>query len=319
MNSTRTWTVFLACATALLLAPPGASAKPGYVVFPGYRSAAFSLEGGHGYRIYVKRRGRQVFLLAGDGRSIAGYLTRSPAPRRDEIRARLPGLGRISVRFRPKGPPQHIPPFFSRCHGGGAVKQPGYFVGTIRFRGERGYTHVRATRARGEIETVDKEVCRRSMFDESGSDSDPNEQTELLARSQSGSRGIGFSASSTTIPGLTSPTFFSASVWERRRGMEISRSTFVTGKKGDLVLGDTRPSPLSATVTPPAPFQGSAEFQRDAEGNSTWTGSLTVPLPGLGRVALTGPGFTARLCQPPGCTGPSVDGHRLPVERRVES
>ena len=39
--------------------------------------------------------------------------------------------------------------------------------------------------------------------------------------------------------------------------------------------------------------------------------SLTVPFPGLGRVALTGPEFSARFCQHSGCTGNSIDGHRL--------
>lgn len=310
MNPRRTWTVlFLAGATALLIAAPGASAKPGYVVTsPDYRSITLGVKSSNGYRVYAERRGRSVFLLAANGQSTAAYVTRSRRPRGDMIATRFPGLGRLAVRFRPKGPPQHIPPFFPQCHGGGAVKQPGYFVGTIRFRGERGYTYVRTTRARGAIETVAREVCKRSMFDEG--DEPDTERIELLALSRSGRRAVSFDASAIFIPESAPLTDFGATVAERRRGMEIYRSVFVPGKAQDLNLGDTRPFPLSATVTPPAPFQGSAEFQRDAEGNSTWTGSLSVPFPGLGRVALAGPSFTARLCQPPGCTGSGVDGHR---------
>jgi hypothetical protein len=317
VNPRRTWTALFACATALLLVAPSASAKPGYFVFPGHHSITFSLSGSHDYRIHVERQGRQVFLLASDNRSVAAYLTRSPAPEGDEIKARFPGVGRVSVRFRPLGLPRtDTSPFFPGCKGGEIIKQSGYFVGTIRFHGERGYTKAVAKRARGTIETAGREVCKRSLLEDSDSDSDPNERTELLARSESGAREISFSASSMVISDRRSFTSFSASVGERRRGMRIFRHIFVTGGRRDIAPGDTRPSPLSATVTPPAPFQGSAEFQRDAEGNSTWTGSLTVPFPGLGRVALTGPDFTARLCQPPGCTGSGGDGHRLGLRSR---
>lgn len=312
MNLRRTWTILLACSVvALLITAPSASAKPGYFVMAGYHSVELDLKSSHGYRIHIEKRGRRsIYLLASTERSTVAYVAPSLAPKGSEIKARLPGVGRVSMRFRPQGPPQEEkPPSFPGCKGGARVEQPGYFVGTIRFRGERGYTSVRSKRARGVIKTVAKEVCKR--FDE---DPEPiSDRIELNAFSRSDLRAVGFSASGSTDPELTSSTVFSAGVAERRRGMEIYRGTFATGKRRDLVLGDIRPFPLSATVTPPPPFQGSAEFQRDAEGNSTWTGSLTVPFPGLGPVALTGPDFTARLCQQSGCTGSSVDGHSLPL------
>lgn len=307
MNLRRTWTVLLACgAAALLAAPPVASAKPGFVVIPGYRSAELDLEGSNGYRIYIERRGhRKVFLLAAGGRNTVAYVARSLAPKGSGIKARLPGVGWISVRFRPQGPPQREKPLrFPGCKSKEIVEQPGWFVGAIRIRGERGYTRVRRKRAPGTIKTVGKEVCKRSTL-AVGPESDSG-GIELRAVSDS----AGFDASA--IPELTSTAVFSAGTSERRRGMEIYRSTFVHGKKKDLLLGDTRPFPLSATVTPPAPFQGSAEYRRTPEGERTWTGSLTVLLPGLGPVALTGPDFSARLCQHSGCTGSSIDGHSLP-------
>jgi hypothetical protein len=41
-------------------------------------------------------------------------------------------------------------------------------------------------------------------------------------------------------------------------------------------------------VQPPSPFTGSGDFLRNADGSTSWTGSLAVPIPGLGTVKLTG-------------------------------
>ena len=303
--------VLLACVVAALLAfAPGASAKPGYVVFPGSHSVELNLKGSNGFRVGAGKVGRFFYFQASDERSIATYLNRSPRQKGDGIKAKFPGVGRISVRFQPQGPPQHQPPFFSRCEGGETTKQRGVFVGTIRFRGEREYTSVEATKASGEVTKSKKEVCRRSIFDD-----DPDvetDRTELWAHSRAKGRSIGFDASTWGL--AESPlTTFGASVAERGRRLTIFRHTFATGKASQLIAGDSRPHPLSATVTPPAPFHGSADFQRTLEGDSSWTGTLSVYFPGLKRVALTGPGFDARFCQHSGCHGNSIDGLKLPL------
>lgn len=96
-------------------------------------------------------------------------------------------------------------------------------------------------------------------------------------------------------------TFFAGSATERREGMAIFREAVVSGTDDDLVTGEAGDFPLRATVTPPAPFLGSAAFQRMPAGNNAWTGSLSIELPGAGRVPLAGTGFSARLCQDSGC------------------
>lgn len=307
----RTRTVFLVCSVAALLAfAPGASAKPGYVVIPGSHSVELNLKGSHGFRIGAGKFGRYFYFQAADERSVATYLNLSPRQKGDGIKAKFPGFGRISVRFEPQGPPRHEPPFFSRCHGGETVKQRGVFVGRIDFHGERGYTSVAATSAPGEVATTEREICKRSMFDD-GPDVE-TDRTELWATSRSKGRAVGFSASTWGVP-ETPLTTFGASVVERRRGMTIFRHTFASGKGSQLIAGDSRPHPLSATVAPPPPFHGAAEFQRTTEGDRSWTGSLSVHFPGLDRVALTGPSFDARFCQHSGCHGSSIDGLRLPL------
>lgn len=300
----------LACVVAALLAlAPGVSAKPGYVVLPGSHSVELNLQGSHGFRIGAGKAGRLFYVQAADERSVATYLNRSPRQKGDGIKAKFPGFGRIAVRFEPQGQPQHEPPFFPQCKGGKTVKQRGHFIGTIRFRGERGYTSVEATRAFGEVVTTTREICKRSIFDD-GAEVEAD-RTELFAYSRSKERAVGFDAS--TLGPLEAPsTTFGATVVERRRGMTIYRGTFADGENGQLVAGDSRPYPLSATVSPPPPFHGSAEFQRTPEGDRTWTGTLSVDFPGLDRVALTGPHFDARFCQHSGCHGNTIDGLRLP-------
>jgi hypothetical protein len=51
----------------------------------------------------------------------------------------------------------------------------------------------------------------------------------------------------------------------------------------------------SAFADPPAPFAGFARYLRRPDAPDSWRGPLTVPLLGLGRVHLAGPGFHARM------------------------
>lgn len=311
MSSGRIRSVLLVCsATALLAAPAAASAKPGYFVSSGGRTMEIGLQGSNGYRIEISKQGRDVSLLADNAPNFVIYTVPSRAREGDRIEARFPGRGRVSIRFRPQGEPRRWTPIFPGCRGGETVEQSGHFVGTIRFRGEQGYTSVQATRAPGKITTTQKEVCKRSTFEDRPEPEE--ERTEVFASSRSKGRAVAFDGHTTTLRGF-SFTAFGGQVAERRRGMTIYRSAIVTGEESQLALGDTRPFPLSAFIAPPAPFSGSAEYRRVPGGDNVWTGSLAVSLPGLGRVALTGPRFSALICRHSGCHEPWIDGHSLPV------
>lgn len=296
--------LFLAyMAVALLFSSSAAEAKPGYVVVsPGYRSVEMNLKGSNGFAIQVGVSNRRYTeLFASDGSSVVVYLIPRTRTNGDGIKARFPGVGRVSVEFRPAGSEQREPGFFPSCHGGESVRQPGYFVGTIQLRGERGYTAVQATRARGEIVTATREICKRSIFDDSG-EKVKEDATELYAYSKSGGRTVGFYGSTVRVPALSIiSTSFSGYIAERREGMTIVRHTIARGRERQLIPSDDQPYPFSAAVTPPSPFQGSAVFQRMPGGENSWTGSLSVDFPGRGEVPLAGPSFTARLCQHSGC------------------
>jgi hypothetical protein len=289
----------------LAVGPNAAAAKPGYVVSPRSHVAALSLKGTHGYGIEITEWDRRFgMMLAGGHRSAASYLIHNSRDEQrrgvgEEIHARFPGIGHVSVVFHPVGPPHHEPgSFFPMCEGGETTEQPGYFTGSIHLRGEQAYTSVHATRAHGEVITTAKEVCKRSI---PGKPPRQLDQTQIAARSSSGGQLIGFTGT-TTKHGAFSTTSFIGYTRERREGMDIFREALAAGSTGDLLTGNDAPHPPSATVTPPSPFHGSAAFQRTSSGETTWTGSLSAVLPGLGRVELAGPDFRRRYVSTPAAT-----------------
>lgn len=304
----------LACTIlALLTTPVLASAKPGYVVFPGYHEVELELEGSHGYSIQVTKTDRFVEMFVHSNTDTAVYLIRRRQTDDDGIEAKFPGLGRISVEFHPAGPPQKEGGFFPPCNGGETTKQPGYFQGTIRIRGERGYTSAHAGRASGDVATVTKEICKRSDFNHSKATPAEGETRLFATSGPKHGRSVALSADTVNFRS-TVETFFVGFTFEQREGMGISRQALVRGAAADLALGDTGDYPASATIMPPAPFNGSAAFQRVPGGKNSWTGNLGVDLPGLGRVALAGPSFSAKLCRDSGCR-PSR--RRSAFERRL--
>jgi hypothetical protein len=60
----------------------------------------------------------------------------------------------------------------------------------------------------------------------------------------------------------------------------------------------------TATVSPPSPFHGSGTLAREADGTTTWSGSLAATILGK-RVSLAGPGFESALRSFPKSPGTS--------------
>ena len=321
MTAWRSWAGFVACVgAAFFLVSTGAAAKSGYIAFPGGRTGELSLTGSHGYAIDIAESNRRSFeLVASKDQSAAIYSIRHNPERDNRVEATLPGLGRISVRFHPKGRVHREAGLFESCKGGESVTQPGYFVGTIRFRGERGYTALHATRAQGQTVTTTREVCKRSIF---GSGK-PNTKDLAFLSAKRKSHGRTTSFAAFAVGDLPdSLTLFFSTASEQREGMSISRRAIVMGGIADFTPGDAGDFPLSATVEPPNPFHGSATFQRKAGSDNAWTGSLSAAFPGAGRIALAGPRFTAKLCQDAGCArllgkGSAIFSRSLARDRRA--
>jgi hypothetical protein len=110
-----------------------------------------------------------------------------------------------------------------------------------------------------------------------------------------GSTGVETGAFSFRPPEKQGLTLFVAGVQEQRKRLLVSRYAFESGADQAFEVDE---SLTAATVAPPEPFAGSAIFQRNADGSVSWSGSLTVVLPGTARIPLTGPDWRPRLYRP---------------------
>jgi hypothetical protein len=299
----------LAPAGALAVDPSATMSAPSSLSVP---LSLFTVRGSNGYLITVfgaagGAERSTVSLSASRGASNATYTTEGTvSPTRME--ASFGRLGALSLRFRPSERVRHVivPP---RCRVKGfpavAEARLGAFVGTIRFRGEGGYTTISDHRIRGRVGEP-WAVLRGGGEDQCLSlGSGTNEAPGALLSASSPGEATSFGA--TAEPPFSAPVTapspvmlvqglgsyrFDGSTLEDRSGMLISRSTSATGAAADFIFNSTL---SSATVTPPAPFSGVGTFGRTADGSSTWTGSLNVSLPGRRLVKLTGPRFKSSL------------------------
>jgi hypothetical protein len=295
----------LACAaTALLALPQDASAKPGYYVSKPSRIVMAHLKGSNGYAIdLIAFDAKRLILSASHiagfnsqsfGSQSADYVVPRRAPRAGELHATLGKLGRISLRFRASGPPRaRKEP--GDCKGRGSTEQKGRFVGSIRFRGERGFTSVRATSASGQIFRSFKRVCRRSH--EPRGVLAGRKALSLGAYIKGNPDGASFGAYELAPTSGSDSVNYSASITEHRGQMTATRSASASAEPSTLTVDDPSVRPATALVAPPFPFSGTAILERGPGTASIWSGDLSVDLPGFGALPLTGPSFSAQLCR----------------------
>jgi hypothetical protein len=228
----------------------------------------------------VTKRGQQAAYFA------PGEVTR------EGIAAKFGGFGEFVVDYEPfrtletHGPNRH-------CKGEPNTTTEGFFRGTMRFRGEDGYVSVDAARVKGTLALQPKWDCdyyRTAAASRArGGEADDDEAT--LAAQSRGDR-IRFSVFGSHEKGERPNAFFIASSQEAREGVDIFRITYAGSRSAGFEFDNRRGT---ATVDPPAPYAGSAYYRRRPNAPDHWTGSLTAPLLGLGRVRLAGPGFVAAM------------------------
>jgi hypothetical protein len=283
-------------AALIVLAPPGSSEAKTFRIPPGQVSTV-TVRGSNGYRITIEQSQGRASLTAGTSRSSATYVTAARPIGGGGIGARFPGLGRVSLRFEPSGKPRKVP---ALCRGRRSIEQPGVFRGRIEFRGEMGFTHVAAAQARGHVLHTFASVCH-------GLDRNPirSPNWNTLETSSRSDRGrLAFQV--VEIPGtgpIPTLTFFSASTFERRRGMAIIRSVNRSTRHNDFAIAGPSGQPESATIAAPTPFHGNATFHAVPGKAGAWEGAISVELPGAGTVELTGAPSQSQLCLGRRCVG----------------
>lgn len=231
------------------------------------------------------RRGPQV-----------AYYTAPATVSAERVTAKFGALGELDYRFVPRGSKE------ARCVGSD-YEDPVGLEGTFTFTGERGYVHVDAPHAEGSVTANPAPAgcppassariapsARRvvpyhpvygghgaTLYAKAGSPGKgPLRQFEIADGADKGRHRL-------AIDGFLS---------ERLEGVTISRGVQMTAPSSAFQRNLTAGT---ATVRPPAPFTGTAQFARRAHGRPAWTGSLRMPIFGGDPVRLAGPGLRAAL------------------------
>jgi len=208
------------------------------------------------------------------------------------MHASFGALGRVDVRFRPTGPTRYGRRH-DRCIGPHRYTiRPGAFVGSLRFRGEGGYTSANVHRVTGKIVTPRRLICRDTLIEEIEAESQGGRRkhgkvTRLYSFLRSGLTAMLFSAEE-----RDGKAGFFAAVEQTVGSLGVFRGVFVRASPATF----TADNALSlAGVTPPPPFSGSASFQRGPTGAKSLAGSLAVSFPGAPNLSLTDPRFKTQL------------------------
>jgi hypothetical protein len=295
------------------------------------RIARFYLPGANGYRVQVvaavEGPGSPVRIVVENHRGNAEYQVPGNVTS-TKIQASFGELGHVSLRFLPSGRVLH-----SLSEGGGcslhAKARLGVFVGSFRFHGEGGYTTVNAHRIRGGVGSPTAPINSREQGKLGCQNAAETHIVPLDQIQQRISGGRPLSEASPKGPGETpwsgvvsaavaqdeatlflaasfsvrhpeeegakpEVCIFAATNEETRGDIAIARSVFQGGPVAQCAFAE---SGATFNVSPEPPFSGTASYHRSADGSATWLGSLSVPMPGCGPVALAGPTFATELVQ----------------------
>jgi hypothetical protein len=300
--------VMLAC-----LGPASAVAKRGYFATDPSSSMQAQVRGSNGYGISLSADTGFVSLSARGHHATVEYAARGMA-RKGRIKARFGSFGRAALRFHPRGK-AHLRKEAERdCRGGDSLIQPGVFVGKLDFEGEQGYTGIHASRIKGTVTHTKRQVCKNNSGEggEGGEGGFPSslELTFLNAAADENETSFNaFKIESKSKRGRRAASFSATIIESPQPRLSVFRSIQATTKDFTTfsVVKASHGRVDEATVTPPAPFSGSATYRRAvAKRSETWAGSLTGDFPGLGTVSLAGPEFCAEGVILKGCNGPAA-------------
>jgi hypothetical protein len=282
--------------------PAGASADGNHYVLPAGAFIETELGSSNGYSISIwARLGGEVGLTAKKGRIVTDYYVRNARVDANRVQAKLPGLGRISVRFHQRGRAHHSPAI-AGCDGSRPTVRRGVVRGTIKFTGEREYTKVKTHQAHAETEEWARQRCRYG-----GRHHHPRWTNRFQAWGGESPR-VGFSAEKLR-PGAIQGgrVVFRASTASSHRSIYISRRATVVAPTSTFLIPEPDTYPEHLILTPPAPFVGSGTFARNPESVFTWEGDLSIQFPGIDPLPLAGTSFNTGYCAIRGCIRQDAD------------
>ncbi len=200
------------------------------------------------------------------------------------VRADLGGLGKIDLEFAPSGAVKRE---HSVCDKTTVGFEAGSYQGAFEFHGEEDYAEANLTSVPASIGPLLNLVCGGSAGGETSGPGLLGARLRLLSRH--GGQTVHLQANKNR-PGAA--TTYEATVEERSGRIKIQRSIEGRAPAASFVFSDGL---RITSFEPPAPFDGSAVFRRNANPANRWTGDLTVDFPGESDVPLTGASFAATL------------------------
>ncbi len=292
--------LLLVVAGLAALALPGAAGAAGHTYkIPASTFENATLRGSNGFTIeLVLGPGFEDVIASkrlGDGGfEHAMYWT--PGPKHfngGPINLRIGKYGRFRGKFVAKSTGYEP----NQCTGGPVIVEKGFYVGTFAFHGPMGFTGAASHRVHGSITRAPAGTCREFKAPKKSQKGNSEPSVELHLKAAAKSEGVSFEATQESEPSEGAPsdpfTSFTASKYVRHGRLAIGSYVSYFFAKASTF---TAPEPQAeVTVSPPAPFSGSATYAAEGKGKSSWTGNLSVDLPAFGRVHLTGKKLTATL------------------------
>jgi hypothetical protein len=226
------------------------------------------------------------------------------------LRADFGAIGSLSVRFRPDGKGR-LGRESKKCAGRRGGDEYGHFVGRISLRGEGGYFTVHTRRLSGSLTRTFRLRChvkrRRPIYPPEslreavvpemvlpGGGGTGGSLASLQIQDQEGSRALAMRVDH--FAGQREGATVQLVEREYQGKMPVGRSVAIEGTSpGTLLTSLPGEHPKRATLKPPAPFRGEAEYLAESPTSHRWTGTLAVQFPGLLQ-PLTGPEFASSLC-----------------------
>jgi hypothetical protein len=271
--------------------PEAADAAVGHYSAPGRQLTRIELEGSNGYSILIVSDRKQHLVLTTTKEGFTTeYMARDTLAGPDRVKATLPGLGSISVRFHPRGPAHRLP-VFAGCAGQRPTVRKGVVHGAIEFVGEREYTQAETHEAPAEIEEWKSQRCRFGANPERNS---PGLE-DWISRFSAGSLEVRFLSrkyGSGVLEG-DSRILYLAETGEAGSSFVIYRRA--TAVAPALTFADAHPEHM--IISPPPPFVGTGTFARTPESVFSWEGDLSIQFPGTDPLPLAGPRFELDYCR----------------------
>jgi hypothetical protein len=239
-----------------------------------------------------------AFVTSTSGRTTTSYSV-SARTDRTGVLARFGRLGRIDLDFEPTGQPtEHKPGRF--CRGGPQTSWEGVFTGTVQLHGRYGFRsiHDRSFTKKGTFTHTPGWACH--LPDEATPPASQGGNGVLLWAGACDGRGFSVQSERPRAGGMEQRSIsYSGDASLREGRIQIQQDINVPAAPETFSFDEAL---STATVSPPAPFHGTGTLTREADGTTTWSGSLSATI--LGRqVSLAGPGFESKLesfPKPPG-------------------